>query len=92
MSLAAFPACLARRTLTHRNTDTLTALAVVVPWIVYARFVMTEGIFYPVFLLFVLALVRALERPGDLTQQCSCSLTSFSFGVGRKLLFFRRQS
>ena len=29
----------------------------------YARFVLTEPDFYPVFLLFALALVRALERP-----------------------------
>ena len=60
MMLAAFPVyLLARRTLTHGTALIASALAVAVPWIVYARFVMTEGIFYPVFLLFALALVRA---------------------------------
>lgn len=64
MVSAAFPAyLLARRALAHRSALTVAALSVIVPWMVYARFVMTEAAFYPVFLLFTLALVRALERP-----------------------------
>ena len=82
MILAAFPAyLLARRTLTHRNALIASALAVVVPWIVYARFVMTEGIFYPVFLLFVLALVRALERPTWGRQAILLLALTAAFGV-----------
>ncbi len=64
MVSAAFPAyLLARRALSHPFALTVAGLTVVVPWMVYARFVMTEAAFYPVFLLFVLALTRALERP-----------------------------
>ena len=64
MVSAAFPAyLLAKRALSHRGALAVAALAVLVPWMVYARFVMTEAAFYPVFLLFGLALVRALERP-----------------------------
>jgi hypothetical protein len=82
MILTAFPAyLLARRTLTHRNALIASALALVVPWIVYARFVMTEGIFYPVFLLFVLALVRALERPKGGRQAMLLLAVTVAFGV-----------
>ncbi len=69
MVSAAFPAyLLARRALSHRSALGIAALIVVVPWMVYARFVMTEATFYPVFLLFALALVRALERPSTQRQ------------------------
>ena len=64
MASAAFPAyLLARRALTHRTALMVGALTVIVPWMVYARFVTTEAAFFPAFLLFNLALVRALERP-----------------------------
>ena len=69
MVSAAFPAyLLAERALSHRGALAVAALAVVVPWMVYARFVMTEAAFYPVFLLFGLALVRALEKPSARRQ------------------------
>ena len=42
---------------------------------------MTEGIFYPVFLLFVLALVRALERPTMARQATVVLALSAAFGV-----------
>jgi hypothetical protein len=64
MASAAFPAyLLARRALPHSWALVVAALTVSVPWMVYARFVMTEPVFYPVFLWFVLALARALELP-----------------------------
>ena len=64
MVSAAFPAyLLARRALSNRSALMVAALTVVVPWMVYSRFVMTEAAFYPIFLGFVLVLVRALERP-----------------------------
>jgi hypothetical protein len=64
MASAAFPAyLLARRALPHSGALVVAALTVSVPWMVYARFVMTEPVFYPVFLWFVLALARALEVP-----------------------------
>ena len=69
MVSAAFPAyLLAKRALSHRGALAVAALAVLVPWMVYARFVMTEAAFYPVFLLFGLALVRALEKPSARRQ------------------------
>jgi hypothetical protein len=69
MASAAFPAyLLARRALPHSWALVVSALTVSVPWMVYARFVMTEPVFYPVFLWFVLALVRALERPTQRRQ------------------------
>jgi hypothetical protein len=54
--------------LAHRAMSSGWALVVAVltpavPWMTYARFVLTEPDFYPVFLLFALLLVRALERP-----------------------------
>ena len=54
---------LARRALSARWSLVVAVLSSVVPWLTYARFVLTEPDFYPVFLLFALALVRALERP-----------------------------
>jgi hypothetical protein len=64
MASAAFPAyLLARRALPHSWALVVAGLSVSVPWMVYARFVMTEPVFYPVFLWFVRALVRALELP-----------------------------
>ena len=82
MILAAFPVyLLARRALTPANALIATALSVALPWIVYARFVMTEGIFYPAFLLFVLALVRALERPTTLRQVVLFVAFAGAFGV-----------
>jgi hypothetical protein len=64
MVSAAAPAyLLARRVTTHRWALVAAALTVTVPWMSASSLVMTEPIFYPVFLLFALALVRALERP-----------------------------
>lgn len=69
MASASFPAyLLARRVLSHRLALSVAALSVFLPWMVYARFVMTEAAFYPVFLVFVLALVRALEWPSAKRQ------------------------
>ncbi|MBX5474185.1 MAG: glycosyltransferase family 39 protein [Thermoleophilia bacterium] len=69
MALAAFPAyLLARRVVSHRRALVVSALTVFVPWMAYSSLVTTEAAFYPVFLLFVLALVRALERPTALRQ------------------------
>ena len=64
MATAAFLAYpLARRAMSARWALVVGGLAVLLPWLTYARFVLTEPDFYPVFLLFALALVRALEQP-----------------------------
>ena len=64
MVLAAFPAyLLSRRALSHRWSLAVAAMTVAVPWMRYSAFVMTEPAFYPIFLLFLLALIRSLELP-----------------------------
>ena len=54
---------LGRRALSARWALVVAVVTVTVPWLTYARFALTEPDFYPVFLLFALAVVRALERP-----------------------------
>jgi hypothetical protein len=54
---------LARRAVSARWALVVAGLSLILPWLVYARFVLTEADFYPIFLLFALALVRALEQP-----------------------------
>ncbi|HEX4679317.1 MAG TPA: glycosyltransferase family 39 protein [Gaiellaceae bacterium] len=82
MASAAFPAyLLARRALPRSWALAVSALTVSVPWMVYARFVMTEAVFYPVFLWFVLALVRALERPTRRRQLILLLVGALAFAV-----------
>src|SRR5262249_32918184 len=64
MSLTAIPAYfLARRVLARVPSLLVAALAVVVPSMVYTGTLMTETVFYPLFVCVALALVLALERP-----------------------------
>jgi hypothetical protein len=64
ISLAAIPAYfLARRVLEPGLALLAAGLSVALPSMLYAGTLMTENAFYPVFLLAVLALVLALERP-----------------------------
>jgi hypothetical protein len=64
MVTAAFPAyLLARRALSHGWSLAVAGFTVALPWMGYSSLVMTEAAFYPVFLLFMLAFVRALEWP-----------------------------
>jgi hypothetical protein len=64
MSLAAVPAyLLARRVLTTTPALVVALLTVAVPSMVYTGTVMTENVFYGLFLLVTLVLVLALERP-----------------------------
>ena len=69
MSLAAIPAYfLARRVLAPLPSLLAALLAVVVPSMVYTGTLMTETVFYPVFVCVALALVLALERPTVVRQ------------------------
>lgn len=69
MSLAAVPAyLLARRLLTPGLALLGAVLAVQIPSMAYSATIMSENLFYPVFLLTILAIVRALERPTVLRQ------------------------
>lgn len=64
MSLAAIPAYFLARKVVGQWLSLLVALlAVAVPSLAYTGTVMTENVFYPLFLLVVLALVLVLERP-----------------------------
>jgi hypothetical protein len=64
MSLAAVPAyLLARRLLAPHLSLVAAVLAVAVPSMAYTGTVMTENVFYPLFLAAVLAFVLMLERP-----------------------------
>src|SRR5687767_13949620 len=65
MSLAAVPAyALGRRVLSRAGAIGAAALAVAIPSLVYTATVMTENLFYPLFLAAAWALVLVLERPG----------------------------
>ena len=69
MSLAAVPAYfLARRVLRPGLALVVAALTVAVPSMLYTGTVMTENVFYPLFLLAALALVTTLERPTPARQ------------------------
>jgi hypothetical protein len=69
MSTAAVPAYfIARRLAGPRWALFASALTVAIPPMLYTSVVMTESAFYPAFLLFVWALVAALERPTLLRQ------------------------
>jgi glycosyltransferase involved in cell wall biosynthesis len=64
MSSAAFPAyLLARRVVKTPAAVAAAALSLAVPSMAYVGTLMTENVFYPVFLWLALALVLALERP-----------------------------
>jgi len=69
MSLAAIPAYfLARRLLPAGLALLVAGLTVLVPEMLYTGMMMTENVFYPIFLLFALLLVVTLERPTVLRQ------------------------
>jgi hypothetical protein len=64
MSIAAIPAFyLARRVVGDGLALLAALLAIAVPSLAYTGTVMTENVFYPLFLVFALALVLLLERP-----------------------------
>ncbi len=64
MSLAAVPAyLLARRVLVERLALVAAALSLLVPSMLYTGMLMTENVYYPVFLAFALLLLVTLEHP-----------------------------
>ena len=69
MSLAAVPAYLLARLFVSRAMSFLVAaMTVLVPSMAYTGVVMTENAFYPVFLLAVLLIARAVQRPTGMRQ------------------------
>ena len=82
VSLAAVPAyLLARRFVCHRRALAVSALVVVAPSTVYASTILVENALYPAFLLALLAIVRALERPTVPRQLAALAAIGLAFEV-----------
>jgi dolichyl-phosphate-mannose-protein mannosyltransferase len=80
MSLTAVPAYfLARRVLRPGLALVVAALTVAVPSMLYTGTVMTENVFYPLFVLAALALVTTLERPTPLRQVALLAACALAF-------------
>jgi hypothetical protein len=80
MSLAAIPTYfIARRVLGTWLSLAAAALAVAVPSMVYTGTLMTENVFYPVFLVAVLALIAWLDRPTLASTAILAGLCLFAF-------------
>jgi glycosyltransferase involved in cell wall biosynthesis len=70
---------LARRVLKPPSALAVAALAVVVPSMAYVGTVMTENVFYPIFVWLAYALVRALDRPTLRRQLVVLALCALAF-------------
>jgi hypothetical protein len=80
MSLAAVPAYfLGRRALSQPYALAAAALAVAVPSMVYTGTLMTENVFYPIFLCVALVAVQMLERPTRANQLGLLALCLLAF-------------
>lgn len=80
MSLAALPAYgLARRVLPKWHSLVVAVLAVAIPSLLYTGELMTENVFYPVFLVVCLVLVATLERPTARRQVALLALCGFAY-------------
>jgi Dolichyl-phosphate-mannose-protein mannosyltransferase len=89
MSLAAVPAYLLARRLVGTWWSLLAALlTVTVPSTVYTSTLMTENVFYPLFLLVALVLVLALERPTLTRQAALLALAGLAFATRAQALAF----
>jgi hypothetical protein len=87
MSLAAVPAyLLARRVLTQPFALAAALLSVAVPSMIYTGTLMTENVFYPVFLFVALAAVRMLERPTRWNQLGVLALCLLAFETRQQAL------
>jgi 4-amino-4-deoxy-L-arabinose transferase-like glycosyltransferase len=82
MSLAALPAYyLARRVVGERLSLLAAVLAVAIPSLAYTGTVMTENVFYPLFLVVALVLVLVLERPTALRVALLVALVALAFAT-----------
>jgi Dolichyl-phosphate-mannose-protein mannosyltransferase len=82
MSLAAVPAYfLARRVVNEPLALLAALLAVAVPSVAYTGTVMTENVFYPLFLVFTLVLVLVLERPTAARVALLVALLGLAYGT-----------
>lgn len=82
MSLAAVPTYfLARRLVGHWLALTAAILAVALPDVAYSGTIMTENAFYPVFMLWCWATVRALEAPTIRRQVVAIAALFFAYAT-----------
>jgi hypothetical protein len=82
MSLAAIPSYfLARRVIGQGLALLAAVLAVAIPSLAYTGTVMTENVFYPLFLTIVLVVVLVLERPTVLRTGLLVALVAVAFGA-----------
>ena len=82
MSLAAIPAYFLARRVVDQWLGLLAAvLAVAVPSLAYTGTVMTENVFYPLFLVVALVLVLVLERPTGLRVALLVGLVAVAFAT-----------
>jgi Carbohydrate binding domain len=82
MALTAFPAfALSRRVVPRGWALGVAALSVIVPWTVYSSLVMTESLFYPVFVAYAAVLVWTLERPTTRRQAAMLGTLAVLVGV-----------
>jgi Dolichyl-phosphate-mannose-protein mannosyltransferase len=82
MSLAAIPAfVVARRVLRPALALVAALLALAVPSLAYTGTVMTENLFYPLFLVLVLVLLLVLERPSPWLVVVLLALLAVAFGT-----------
>src|SRR5215210_2652159 len=72
---------LARRLLAKPWALVAAALALAVPSMVYTGLIMTESLFYPLFLLASLGIVRALERPSATRQLSALGLIALAMAT-----------
>ena len=89
MSLAAIPAyLLARRLLDPVPSLVAAALTVAIPSMLYTGTLMTENVFYPIFLVTTLVLVLTLERPTPLRQLVLLALCGLAFATRAQAIAF----
>ena len=80
MSLAAIPVfLLARRLLPNLFALVASGLSLLIPSFAYTGVLMTENAFFPLFLLALLAIVRALERPTTGRQLAALAVVFLAF-------------
>jgi len=80
MSSVVLPAyLLARRVLKQPSALVAAALSVAVPSMAYVGMLMTENVFYPIFVWLAYALVLMLERPTARRQLCVLALCALAF-------------
>lgn len=89
MSLAAVPAyLLARRLVSPAPALIAAVLSLVIPSMLYTGMLMTENVFYPLFLLTALMVVLTLERPTPLRQMLLLVLCGVGFATRAQAVAF----